>query len=172
MCHALGDADKPRAWSQHTEESSRFKNKQQPHNTKSGKAPAEVPKNTKPPKEDDRISQLLRNPLLTDDEKSMLEKVRENPDFLEFLNVQRSKTAKNIWNNDDSRGKSKLEDSVGAAEVEDAGNGGKKDSFNKMKNAVKMKRVPKGATKAGIREFFQPLVPSRVHLPKKAKGMV
>ncbi|XP_055350135.1 probable RNA-binding protein 19 [Paramacrobiotus metropolitanus] len=167
LCRDLGDPDKPRAWSQHSADSSRFQAREKAQQ-KSTKSPA-TPAAKKPSRVAlNRFEQLLRNPLLSEAERAMFDKIRDNPEFVEFLEVQRKKGS--LWDNDDVGVVPESKEKKTEEEPEVAV-GDKKEDFNKMKFAVKIKKLPKGAKKESIREFFKPLVPTRVHLPKKARDI-
>ena len=172
-CRAVGDADKPRAWSQHSADSSRFQARQKPTATLKTSAAATKKELEKSRESEDKFTQLLRNPLLTDEDKAALEKARNDPEFVEFYQI---KTNKSTWNNDDLNTLTRPAASAApatravpdaAVEKEPA-----KESFDKMKNAVKIKRLPKGVTKEDLRNFFKPLNITRVNLPKKARSEI
>ncbi|GAU91865.1 hypothetical protein RvY_04042-2 [Ramazzottius varieornatus] len=170
-CRHLGDADNSRSWSQHSADSSRF-SKAHPD-----KKPKEIKKEKPAKQEENRLGQLLRNPLLTDKEKEAIESLRNDPQFLEFFSInQRGKDTANkgTWSNDDAAAELKSKKGLQVAKnvQEDVEETTKpNENFNKMKDALKIKHLPKGVNKAIIREFFVGLNPLRVHLPKKAKDI-
>ncbi|OWA53427.1 putative RNA-binding protein 19 [Hypsibius exemplaris] len=173
----IGDKEKTRPWSQHSADSSRFQAREKAIGGAKVNGKVKAPSKEelkKSREEEDKFTQMMRNPLLTDEDKAALEKARNDPEFIEFYQTKQNKSA---WNNDDllsftgqkpAKPNSKVAEAV-PAEKDSAAAG--KESFDKMKNAVKVKHLPKGVKKEDLWNFFKPLKILRVNLPKKARDI-
>ncbi|CAG7830076.1 unnamed protein product [Allacma fusca] len=172
-CANLGDSSKPRAWSKYAAENIH-------------------PKATKSKKEDDSVDGEPKRKKKKEEE--LLEKCKEDPSLVEFLEAHMQKST---WGNDaiiqtlESQIKGKKKDKEkhkGGAEVEvqeekisevkteDEKSEGKKAEKKKKVVpdkeyfTVKLRNLPKKARKKDLKTFFSPLSLKSIRLPPNFRG--
>ncbi len=197
VCADLGDAQKPRAWSKHSAESSAFARNQKKSEEETTKPDAKKKKTKK-----ELVKQMVRD---------LLEKYKDDAKFQEFLRVhKRNLPEGSKWDSDtilevaETYGKDESEadqvdeesqadgakneelsdldylkskmvdDTVPAAAADDA-EGSKKPSKKTPKNeeyfTVKISGLPYKAKKKHVKTFLKPMSAKSIRVPPKIKGI-
>ncbi|XP_011054786.1 PREDICTED: probable RNA-binding protein 19 [Acromyrmex echinatior] len=120
QCANLGDPSKPKSWSKYASDSS-HNNINKASNAESKVKPIDLTENTEEVKNksDKKKKKKKADKKENDELKKALEKHKDDPLFMEFLETHTGKDAKTVWKNDIGVPKDEIEKSSGESEDEE-----------------------------------------------------